>query len=769
MTIPGLRNEPGALFPAGRRPDPAGTVEESKMPENPQFLEDIRRSALEDWKSVSWDGTFEEYMGGIVASNPVPHIRTSFQYMRDMFEFFGWEPREDAGDTFRHYKLFDDPIHGGKKAVFGLERTLEKLVNYIRAASLEEGKERIFVLSGPVGTAKTTIVDQIARGLEEFSLHDEGAVYSIAWLFPRQIDDEAGALGFVRTGPETDDVFARVRCQMRDNPFFLVPRKQRAAFIDSLLSKAGFTGRKRPVVPRKLVEGELCYNCTQIYNYLLRRFGGDWTRIIGRARVERIVLSELSGTGVSKIMPEGNVETSASIISFDDNYKALSLLMSDINLVKFNGKYVSGNRGLIQYSDIFKKPVVYLQHLLSACEEHRIDFGEVGADIDVVIIGTSNLPEYEAFRKNPLSHGIRSRMRRIEVPFLLNYRDEMKIYDQGLVEVARTRHVAPHTTELAALWAVLTRLIKSELHKNEQELKVDERDLVEKLSHIQKAVVYAGEVPRDFDRETRKALSKDLVKKLRNEFTYEGMAGISPRVIQNLFADICESKRYQCLTPFDFFNTMAGALEKGAEMYEFLNAEASEESDDVLRHLEAVNALYDAVIKEEIETAVTDVNEEEILRKIRDYLNSVKAFLRKEKLPSRGGKGEEPPNEDLMRYVESMLSVEDADRDEFRFKILSRASGAVAGGRQLDISDTYSDLIRAVRTGFYAEKKSKVNWDGIVAALEKADTEEGLVGVPEWTRPLIETFTGNMTTMFGYCRACSRDVVSYAVRKRLLG
>jgi serine protein kinase len=732
-------------------------------------LEELREKSIEDYARNHWEGSFEAFLKEKVAPHPVRHIRTAFQYLRDMIDHFGWDEREDAGETFRKYRIFDDPFHAGKKAVFGLERTVRKLVNYVRAASHEEGKERIFVLTGPVGTAKTTLVDLLARGLEEYSRTEEGAAYTVTWLFPRQIDDEGGKLGFVRTGPDTGEVYARVRCQLHDNPLLLIPRAQRRAYLGDLLRRAGFSEADRPVVPRKILEGELCFNCTQIYNYLLGRFKGDWRKVIERAQVERITFSELSGRGIAKILPEGNVETSSSIISFDENYKALSQLLSDINLVKFNGKYVAANRGIVHYSDIFKKPVVYLQHLLSACEEHRIDFGEVGADIDVVIVGTSNLPEYEAFRKNPLSHGIRSRMRKIEVPYLLNYTDEMKIYEQGLREVARTRHIAPHTTELAALWAVLTRLIKCRLYQTEEGLEAPEKEVLEKLAPLQKALLYAGEVPRDFSREARRTLTKELLKKLRYEFPDEGMSGISPRVIQNLFADICERKRYRCLNPFEFFAEMRDALEAGSEMYEFISSEGTEEFGNVIHHLESVNELYNRVVKEEIETAVIDVNDEEIRSKIQDYLNNVKAFLRKETVPAKSGKGEAAPNEELMQYIEDILGVEEKEREEFRFKTLSRASGAAQTGKPLDIRETYADVFRAVRAGLFQEKKGSVNWDTILSALEKMDDAGEFARTPEWTRSLVRTLADNMKDMFGYCPSCTRDVVAYAVNKHLLG
>jgi serine protein kinase len=738
------------------------------MAEYEANISQIRDRTMEVYEEIHWEGSFQTFLNEKLAPEPVRHLRTAFQYFRDMLDHFGVEERQDTGETFHHYKLFDDPIHGGKKAVFGLDRTVEKLVNYIRAAAAEEGKERIFVLAGPVGTAKTTLIDLMARGLEAYSRTPEGAVYSVAWLFPRQIDDEGGRLGFVRTGPETDDVFARVRCQMHDNPLFIIPRALRQEFLEKTLAEAGFHGKKRPVLPRKILEGELCYNCTQIYEYLLRRFKGDWTRIIERVSVQRIHFSELSGVGVSKIMPEGNVETSSSIISFDDNYKALSMILSDINLVKFNGKYVAGNRGLVHYSDIFKKPVIYLQHLLSAVEEHRIDFGEVGADIDVVLVGTSNMPEFQAFHANPLSHGIRSRMRKIEVPYLLNFHDEERIYDQGLLEVSRTRHVAPHTTRLAALWAVLTRLMKSKLVTEDADLKVDEKELLEKLTPMQKALLYAGEIPRSFSREARRALSPGLLRRMRNEHTSEGLSGISPRIIQNLFADICEGHRYPCLNPFEFFAEMRRSLELGTEIHDNLPDEGEDAPARALAHLESVTKLYKTVIKEEIETAVTDVSREEISAKIHDYIANVKAFLRKENITDTVSGTKMPPNEELMRYVESRMGIEDKERGDFRFKILSRASGAVRDGGTLDIDETYADLMGVVRSGIYAEKKGSVNWEAVLNALEKKDDEKTFAALPEWTRSTANVLVDNLTAMYGYCPHCTRDVVAYALANRLL-
>ncbi|MHC4600581.1 MAG: hypothetical protein ACYS47_16415, partial [Planctomycetota bacterium] len=388
------------------------------MADEHSLLGGIGKRAREEYNKHRWEGDFETFLREKVEKDPYRYTRTAFQILSDMLEHFGYEEVEDAGEKFKRYRLFDDPFNAGLKAVFGLERTEAKLAAFIGAAAREEGKERIFVLMGPVGTAKTTVVDLIARGLEAYSATEAGEVFTITWLFPRSLEEDTGGLGFVRTGPEEDkEVFARIPCQMRDNPLLLIPRPERRAYLRDLFAKTYPDEGKRPVIPRKVLEGELCYNCSQIYAYLMNRHGGDWMKVLRRIQVERFLLSELKGRGIAKVLPEGNIESSSTYISFDANYQVLSQLVSDVSLVKFSGKYVMANRGLMHYSDIFKRPVTSLQHLLSAVEEHRVDFGEVGADIDSVLVGTTNAPEYIAFRQNVLSRGIQSRMRRIDVPY----------------------------------------------------------------------------------------------------------------------------------------------------------------------------------------------------------------------------------------------------------------------------------------------------------------------------------------------------------------
>ncbi len=738
------------------------------MPDDAHPLDEIARRATEHYNAVRWEEDLETYLAEKVERDPYKFTRTAYQYLDDMLSHFGHEVVEDAGEKFKRHRLFEDPFTGGLKAVYGLERTQARLAAFIRAAAREEGKERIFVLMGPVGTAKTTMVDLIARGLEVYSATDGGEVYSITWKFPRTLEGESGGLGFVRTGPEEEpDVFARIPCQMRDHPLFLIPRPERKAYLEGLFARFYPDPAKRPVIPRKILEGELCYNCAQIYAYLMRRFEGDWNQVLKRIAVERFLVSEIKGRGVAKVLPEGNVESQASFVSFDENYKALSQLLSDVSLVKFSGKYVMANRGLMHYSDIFKRPVQYLQHLLSAVEEHRVDFGEVGADIDVVLVGTTNAPEYVAFKQNLLSRGIQSRMRLIDVPYLLNYTEEEKIYAQGLREVDRTRHVAPHTTALAALWAVLTREIRSLLFESE-DLEVAERQAVKNVSPIEKALLYAGETPKSFSREQREAVTRKVVRKLRNEYPSEGMEGISPRIVQNIFADICESSEYRCITPFEFFRKMKQMIEEESEIREIYTREADGEYGDISANLKAVVSRYDGIVKNEVESSLIDVDPKELDGKIRAYLNHVTAYLKKEKVPMPGTGQLTEPDESLMHFVEDKMEVEDEEREDFRFKILARATGGALDGGRVDIPDLYKDLYRTVLEGMYEDKRKRINWRTLRLALEKYDDKQVFSNIDEWTRRTVETLLGNMRERYGYCLHCARYATFYVVDRGLI-
>ena len=130
---------------------------------------------------ANWTGTFQEYLD-LVKTNP-GITRNAFQRMFDMIMNAGTEEYTDFKKPVIRYKFFDDSQSNGKDAVFGLDITIMKFVNVLKAASLGYGTEkRVILLHGPVGSAKSTVCRMLKKGLEAYSKTDKGALYTFEWI-----------------------------------------------------------------------------------------------------------------------------------------------------------------------------------------------------------------------------------------------------------------------------------------------------------------------------------------------------------------------------------------------------------------------------------------------------------------------------------------------------------------------------------------------------------------------------------------------------------
>src|SRR5512140_2297045 len=136
---------------------------------------------VESYRELTWEGTFQQYID-IVAENPKV-TRTSFQRVYDMVLSYGTEEYTEYKKRVVHYKFFDDPMGGGRDAVYGLDIPLMKLVNIFKSAAKRYGTERrVILLHGPVGSSKSTIARLLKKGLEKYSQTREGALYSYGWV-----------------------------------------------------------------------------------------------------------------------------------------------------------------------------------------------------------------------------------------------------------------------------------------------------------------------------------------------------------------------------------------------------------------------------------------------------------------------------------------------------------------------------------------------------------------------------------------------------------
>ena len=113
----------------------------------------------------------------------------------------------------------------------------------------------------------------------------------------------------------------------------------------------------------------------------------------------------------------------------------------------------------MEFIEVLKLDVAFLYDLLGASQEHKIKPKKFPqTDIDEVIIGHTNEPEFKKLQNNEFMEALRDRTVKIDVPYITKLREEIKIYEKDFnANKIKGKHIAPHTIEVAGMWAILTR------------------------------------------------------------------------------------------------------------------------------------------------------------------------------------------------------------------------------------------------------------------------------------------------------------------------
>jgi serine protein kinase len=547
-----------------------------------------------------WEGSFQQYLD-LIEENPLV-VRTSHQRLYDMVLSHGTEEVEVDKAKVQSYNFFQDPIEDGRDAVFGLERSLHNLMAMFKAAAHGFGPERrVLLLHGPVGSSKSTIVRLLKKGLESYSRKPEGALYTFGW--------------------DVDGEF--VPSPMNEEPLLLLPAAARNKVLQAVQKKVRTSYKLRQ-------DFDLSPVSRYYMEVLLKRYDGDFAKVLDHVKVKRLVISEKDRVGIGTFQPKDEKNQDSTELTGDINYRRIAELGtdSDPRAFNFDGEFCVANRGIIEFIEVLKLDVAFLYDLLTASQEHKIKPKKFAqTDIDEVIIGHTNEPEYNRLQNNELMEAFRDRTIKIDVPYNLRLQNEVCIYEKdfGRKHVPG-KHIAPHTLEIAAMWAVLTRL--------EEPKKAN-------LSLLQKLKLYNGK--------SLPGYTRDNIRELREEAVHEGMAGISPRYIQDKISNVLV-RDIPCINPFMIMNE----LEDGLDHHSLISdPETKKQYKDLLL---VVREEYEEIIKNEVQRAIS-ADEEAIARLCGNYIDNVKAYTQNEKVKNPYTGKDEEPDERLMRSIEEKINI----------------------------------------------------------------------------------------------------------------
>ena len=619
-------------------------------------------------ESTRWKGTLLEYLE-VVKKDPVV-TKLSHARIYDMIITVGIRNLQDTDDPRSKRLHKDEPIkvfNFFADEFFGIEKTVSQIVRFFHSASLKgEESRQVLYLMGPVGSGKSSLVERVQRGLEQAV-----AVYAIEG------------------------------CPMNEEPLHLIPRHLRREF-EKMLGVH--------------IEGDLCPVC----RYRLKEeFGQRYEEfpIITRNFSKR----NRVGVGVVPPVDPNNQDTSV-LIGSEDISKLDQYSEGDPRVLELNGALNVGNRGMVEFIEVFKNETEYLHAMITATQEKVIPApGRHGmVYVDTTIIAHSNEAEWQKFKADHTNEAILDRIVVVKVPYNLRLSEEVKIYQKIIRNSDFRAHVAPHTLELASMFAILSRLEPT-----------SKCDLMTKLR------LYNGEEV------VEKGRTKKIdVTELKDDTKREGMSGISTRFIMKALDNaLSDNVSGNCINPINVRESLIGMTKEG-DMPDDQRKQYLEFLQDTL-HKE-----YLDLLEKEITRAFVYSYQEQAEALFQNYLDHAEAYVNKTRVRDRNTKEELAPDEGFLKSIEEQIAIIGSAADGFRQEVIAYLWSTSRRGEKVSYK-SYEPLKEAI------EKKLMTSVRDISRIITKARTrdEEQNSKYNSMVQNLLEN---------GYCESCVDMVLKYA-------
>jgi serine protein kinase len=617
-------------------------------------------------RAQRWEGTFGEFLATIMPANPAAMARSSHQYIWDMLRWHGRTAQSEATDNQRARELF-------KRELFGIDEPLSRVVDYFKAAAAgSDVGRRLLLLLGPPSGGKSTLAILLKRGLEEYSRTDEGALYA------------------VKGSP------------MRENPLNLIPASLRAEF------------RERFGVD---IQGELSPWARELVE---REFDGDFVRV----PVERVFLSESSRTGIGTYAPHDPTTADiADLVGSVDLAKVAQIGdEGDPRAWSWSGAVYAASRGVLEMIEILKVKREFLYLLLTMTQEKNVKVSRFPLiHLDETILAHTNLAEFHKFLQEKENEALLDRMVIIKVPYALSYKDEARIY-QKLVSGApafRNVHLDPHVLNLASVFAILTRLTKTER---------------EGLDMTKKLRLYAGEAVE--------GVPESEATRLHAEAADEGLTGVSPRFVINAISNAITRGNTHSLTSMELLLAIKDAIESDARM------ESKHKKAWVDHLVTARKEFYNRWVKEDVHRAMFASFEEEAQQLLEKYLDEVEASLDHRQVTDPITGETRPADERFLRSVEEKIKVSDSGKMSFRQEVVRKAMVAFKAGEKFKLA-SHARMREAIEQYLFEERRDVLR---LVTSTARPDED---------ARQKISVVQQRLVSEYGYDEHSAKEALSY--------
>ncbi len=736
--------------------------------------------------------SFQQYLE-LFAASPARYGRDATRYVRDLFDHFGTQTVKKPWGEVTRYRLFDlpweartaaDDYQRREAALIGHEELQSELYRSLSNFVQEGRANRLVLMHGPNGSAKSTIASCILRALEHYSTLDEGALYRFHWVFPSR-KTMRGSIGFGGEGkaPEAvggesyahlddDQIDARLVIELRDHPLFLLPPVERRALVRRLYEQAG----EKQSPPEWLMTGKLSHKNQQVFEALLASYKGSLAETLRHVQVERFFISRRYRVGAVTIGPALSVDAGERQITADRSLSSLPTSLQATTLFEAHGELVEAAGGVLEFSDLLKRPIDTFRYLQLTLETGEVPLSQQTIQTNVVMIGSCNEIHLAAFREHPEFASFRGRIELLRAPYLRSYADERAIYD-GQIAPFVNRHVAPHTTRLAAQFAVLTRMRQPEAKRYPDAL----APIVSSLTAVEKLDLYStGQAPERLDGDAQKLLRANIhaiYEETASATDFEGRLGVSPREIRTLLLDAAQSPSYKCLSPFAVLTELDELCRRTSEFDWLKEKQLAGGYHDHRLFREVIKTRLFDTLEEDMRVAsglVDEVRYQELFDK---YLSHVGIWVKGEKIRNPHTGAHESADERMMREIEALLGVRAKNEDYRRSLISTIAAWAIDHpGEKIINSVVFPQPMKRLRETIFTERRKGValvvrDLVGVLRRRVQASVEgekkanEGWGELHEEQKKVALEALGRLEKM-GYCEHCALDAASALLRAR---
>jgi serine protein kinase len=631
-----------------------------------KFLQSITKHQ-ESKKVERFKGFLEDYLQLIELDDNIPLLAHKRLYKQIVSH--GITILDDSDE--RCNKLFDGEsikvYNYFSSQFFGMERSLEKVMRFLYSAAMKgEESRQVLLLLGPVGAGKSALIEHIKTALEQCS-----------------------------------PIYKLDGCPINEEPLHLIPRTLREDF------------QKMYNIS---IEGDLCPICR---HRLLNDFKGDYTKF----PITQTSFSVRGRTGVGVVPPmDPNTQDTSLLIGSEDISKLDLYPEDDPRVLSLNGAFNVGNRGIVEFVEVFKNEIEFLHTMITATQEKNVPSPGKQAMIyfDGVIVAHCNEAEWNKFKSEHTNEAILDRIVRVNVPYCLEFEQETKIYEKLINRSDYECHIAPHTLEVAAMFAVLSRLKGSN-----------------KADPLTKMKIYNGEEIVE-----KGSIKKVDIKDLREEAEDEGMTGISTRfIMKSIDAALADSTK-NMITPISIRDSLIKQVKE-----QIVNP------DDRKHYLQflqkTLHEEYLSILEKEITKAFVTAYEEQAESLFNNYLDHAEAYVNNTKVKDRVTKEDMEPDENFLQSIEEQIGIKGSSKNNFRADISSYMFSKLRRGEVIDWR-SYGPLREAIENKLVTSVR---DISRIVTKSKSRDTKQ---------KKKFNAMVQTLIVDYGYNEDSAEEVIKFA-------